>query len=704
MGPPIAKLGFFDTIESFGRAHPNERQYWCGRVVEWYFDWGQQAYTTVNGQTKDLTVPLEKIPQEQHSCLQKIWHVASSLFKILCELTLFLPVTLGMLFAKFVYREQNQFSIQERPSPEQMEMIRTIIEGNEFSEEIDSISFEDGDGWKAVMSTLQKIEMQQAAIENIRNRSAIFLKNEESQELGKAIAVLSERILGIRAMVGENRTAILANFFLIHEQLQQKVRETTENKFQIEVEAWEELQANHNFIARFHDVLKVQQRGENWVCLEENAETKEVLLYRNNFFSTLNAKITPKGITNLGATCFMNASMQALIVIPFFRERIKDEDLPAISSLQKKLKANLEIYHEDAADITNNIYLAWNHLTLSDLEDRGKKLGRPLLNKKIDEIINSKQNKSEEIKEKENNLINYIKRTFKDEYPVLIDNEKDIDWETVKTILDSLKLAITDSEYIKYKRVMIALRKFVLKYEEPNVKPGDFRAAAIELRQAFHLAYPGEGRLTDQHDATVFIQYVLDAIGYEFPLTITRAGGKNGDGYVVRKTEPMPLLQVPIQSGKKVSLQHLMNGVMSVSIQDCEWKPTDDHNKVMGDYKEFTEKTTIAGQPPKYLPLHIKRFERTTRESKKITTPITFEKNEVDLTGLFENLDENEKVIYQVKAAVIHSGGTGGGHYYEIEAIGKKWFNCDDGSISGLGDPSEELAKAYVYFLERKDD
>lgn len=708
MGSPIGRLGFFDTIETFGTAHPNERQYWCGRVVEWYFDWGQQAYMTLNGLTPDQTVPLEKIPQvEQQSSLQKTCRVVSTIFKILCELTIFLPVTLGMLFAKFVYREQNRFSIQERPSPEQAERIRNIIEGNEINEEMDSISFEDVDGWKAVISTLQKIEMQRAAIENIRNRSLIFLSNEEVQELNTAITVISERIRRIHEMIGENRAAILDNFFLIHLQLEQNVQDAIENKYQIEVEAWEELQTNHDFMDRFHDVLRVQKKGQNWVKLEESAKTKEVLLYPNNFFSTLNAKIVPKGILNLGATCFINASLQALFLIPLFREKIRDENLPVIDSIQKNLKNKLEIYHgDDAANITNNIYLAWNHLTLSDLKTRSEKLDRKMLRDRIDKLINLKQGQSEKAKELESRLIKYISNNLTDECTALIGDGEKIDWKRVQEVLRFLTTAITDSEYIKYKRMIIVLREFVLKYEEPNVKPADFKAVAIKLREAFHLAFPGEGELRGQHDPTVFLQYVLDAIGYVFPLGMTRTGGKNGDGYSRKVTEPTQLLQVPIEGVSKVSLQHLLNGVMSVAINDAEWRPTDDHNNEIGNYDVFTEKTSIGGPPPKYLPLHIKRFEQTpSGQPKKITSLITFEKdNEVDLTGLFEDLDENEKVIYQVKAALIHTAFLGGGHYYTVEKVGKKWYKCNDSGASVIEDPSQELAQGYVYFLERKDD
>ncbi|MBA3236971.1 MAG: hypothetical protein H0T62_01295 [Parachlamydiaceae bacterium] len=716
MSASVEGVGFFSPISSPGLPHPNENKVWLGRIVEWYFDWGQQAYAIVPSFEDDQTIPIEKISSEKSSLFFQAIHIVIIGLKILSCITVILP--LAMLIGKYIYREDNHFSVHERPSPEEVatfiERAQEVISEDSLLVELSKIPIEEVDGLRDLMDLTRNIENQKTEFQDILDQFSPFFNQEQLQTMCGAIPALEKQISHIEELIEKNKRVIRINIFHFHTELQQVVKnKNLEDRFTSDIEVWKELQSLEKFIDQFQIALGVikNEEGGNWKIPELETDRESKILFKNECSVMLAKRLTPKGIINLGATCFMNASVQAIISNPVFRAKLKEEDQPIYGSIQEKLRIKLEkfgIFDNKASSIIENLFAAWKQRKVPFLINDLRKLNRKAFTNSIDEVIKEKHDNSlnqeasqvSQEKTKESRMISYIERTFKDESSMLLGLGENIDWERVKKMLIPLTMEL--SEYIRCKQVMIILKTFVMKYEEAEVKPAGLKALAIELRSAFHFAFPGEGSLTAQHDAAVFVEFVLQAIGCTFPFTLTREGGEFGDSHVQKTTDPISLLQVPI-TGSNVSLQKLMNDYMSVSIEGSKtdkWTSTDDEGTVIKSFSEWTEKKSIEGEPPKNIQIQLKRFKVGNQ---KIRDNIDLSNNEVDLSELFD-LKSNDKAIYQIKAVVVHAGSCTGGHYYSVVELAGKRFKCNDSVVTVEKNPDLEHAKGYIYFLERKLD
>lgn len=697
---PIDEIGFFNPIESSGQPNSFERQVWLGRIVEWYFDWGQQAYTALAGYAGDHIVPVEEKTAEDRSFCSQVFRIVVIAIKILSCLTVGLP--LAMLFGKMVYRGQNEFLIQERPTAEQIEKFlenaKTTIQGLKDLK-ANEISLATVDEIKQLFSIIKKLENQQSEFQDILNHHSAFFSEKQCDEIGKALEEFEDYFCHIGEKIYENRNFARENIIKIYDQLRLPIK-SIKNDFTTEMMILNELQTIEIFITQFQEDLGVYKKSEegSWIVRPEPDQINavEIPLLVDDFHLDFSRKIRPKGIVNLGASCFMNASLQAIIANPFFRTKIKEEHQPIYDTLQENLRKKLESFKifDNAAEITHTLFNAWHQLKLSDLVaiSSQDKCDAP----KSESLVSKNQPTSDE------QLENYILRTFPNECSILLGNKKETDSAQVKTNLSCITTGLKD--YIKYRTVMETLRKFVLKYEEPNVKAWDFQALVIELRKAFHDARCLDGSLEAQHDPLPLIGYVLEAIGYAVPITMTRRGGANGDGHVDKQSVPFQIIPVSIKNhnSSKLSLQNLMNDYMATSVEQTNWIFTND-KEVLATYTEMTERQSIDGDPPKYLQVYLKRYHFTPSGGKKIQNHINLGNNEVDLSELFD-LKSNEKAIYQVKAAVIHLGSLTNGHYYTLVEQGGTWFKCNDGFVDITNNPALELSKGYVYFLERKSE
>ncbi|MGK0183077.1 MAG: hypothetical protein ACI9YB_002385 [Halioglobus sp.] len=109
---------------------------------------------------------------------------------------------------------------------------------------------------------------------------------------------------------------------------------------------------------------------------------------------------------------------------------------------------------------------------------------------------------------------------------------------------------------------------------------------------------------------------------------------------------------------------------------------------------------------PDTLPIALKRFafDKNTFSNSKIQNSV---KVGDILTIPAKHTKQGDKdVNYRLKGYVMHSGGTGGGHYRAYFKEGEKWFHADDSSVqpTSEGRRKSEQDKGYIYVYERIKD
>ena len=61
----------------------------------------------------------------------------------------------------------------------------------------------------------------------------------------------------------------------------------------------------------------------------------------------------------------------------------------------------------------------------------------------------------------------------------------------------------------------------------------------------------------------------------------------------------------------------------------------------------------------------------------------------------------NENAAYRLKGCFIHSGTLEGGHYTYLRRVEETWYHIDDAKATEIEDPSDLIAKGYVFHFEK---
>lgn len=108
---------------------------------------------------------------------------------------------------------------------------------------------------------------------------------------------------------------------------------------------------------------------------------------------------------------------------------------------------------------------------------------------------------------------------------------------------------------------------------------------------------------------------------------------------------------------------------------------------------------------PEVLVVHLKRFSYTSRLRDKLTTPVDFPLEGLDLSA---HLLTGQPVppVYDLFAVSNHMGGLGGGHYtaYAKQPGTEQWYCFDDSRVSEV--PADQVVSpnAYVLFYHRRQE
>ncbi|GAU93550.1 hypothetical protein RvY_05476 [Ramazzottius varieornatus] len=108
---------------------------------------------------------------------------------------------------------------------------------------------------------------------------------------------------------------------------------------------------------------------------------------------------------------------------------------------------------------------------------------------------------------------------------------------------------------------------------------------------------------------------------------------------------------------------------------------------------------------PKYMFVHLKRFQYNRFCREKLSTKVKFPLTGLDLTDLVGNKRSREPAVYDLIAVSCHSGGLGGGHYWAMCKNVKDghWYKFDDSTVrpASEGDVMNETTP-YILIYKRQ--
>lgn len=108
---------------------------------------------------------------------------------------------------------------------------------------------------------------------------------------------------------------------------------------------------------------------------------------------------------------------------------------------------------------------------------------------------------------------------------------------------------------------------------------------------------------------------------------------------------------------------------------------------------------------PEVLVVHLKRFSYSTFSRDKVTTPIKFPTNGLDVAAYCaQDAVLDGSTLYDLTGVVHHMGSLNGGHYTAecVNADTNDWYDFNDSSVSPIKKPQLCSSSAYILFFRRR--
>ncbi|XP_062559535.1 ubiquitin carboxyl-terminal hydrolase 20 isoform X2 [Armigeres subalbatus] len=108
---------------------------------------------------------------------------------------------------------------------------------------------------------------------------------------------------------------------------------------------------------------------------------------------------------------------------------------------------------------------------------------------------------------------------------------------------------------------------------------------------------------------------------------------------------------------------------------------------------------------PEMLCVHLKRFRHDLSYSSKISSPVNFPLNGLDMRPYLHKDCKSEVSSYDLCAVICHHGTVGGGHYTSFakhDPTGK-WFEFDDQLVTQVSPEDVQNCEAYVLFYRKNN-
>ncbi|MBA2367631.1 MAG: ankyrin repeat domain-containing protein [Candidatus Protochlamydia sp.] len=347
----------------------------------------------------------------------------------------------------------------------------------------------------------------------------------------------------------------------------------------------------------------------------------------------------PKGITNIGNSCYLNSTMQVLIEIPAFREKIMNAQWVGFIKFKNEVKE--EALRKNYYKLSNELdYIDWDNLEDVDLENLGR----------------------EDIK-------------LNEEQQLFMQNKV--------------------NEYSVAKKVQFALQNFVLSLDA-SLRPEDMSDSAAKLRQAIYDTGLFErDRLNEEQDASALIELLMFWLGVENPFEITRTFSLVNEELI--ESHPVGILQVPIQPG--MDAQNQLNDLFNTkNINDPENAIT-----INGTLQsQWNETVRIGSEPPQQIVLQFKRFKNDGAKIRDpinlprdhiIDLSTGFERSGTISQARYKVTGAIQHVGNSIAK----------GHYVAFILKNEQWYRTSDKDVTKVNatDIDQMLAYSYVLFLEK---
>lgn len=163
-------------------------------------------------------------------------------------------------------------------------------------------------------------------------------------------------------------------------------------------------------------------------------------------------------------------------------------------------------------------------------------------------------------------------------------------------------------------------------------------------------------------------------------------------------------LSLPLPSyssyGSNVTLTDILRNFTQEEILDNREKPRCSKCKM----EQRMAKSYSFQKLPKYLVLHLKRFQ-TTNSYKKLSTLVEFPLTNLDMSPFLAKSVIGSPRRYDLYAISNHNGTPFMGHYTANckHPITGEWYNCNDSTVTKISTPKLVNADAYILFYEAVD-
>lgn len=234
---------------------------------------------------------------------------------------------------------------------------------------------------------------------------------------------------------------------------------------------------------------------------------------------------------------------------------------------------------------------------------------------------------------------------------------------------------LPDTETCKLARAYQSIARHAL--NGTPISKRELRAVRDTLATSASMATYG------QQDASEALLVLLDSMNdcvksasdHSFYVATSRTNFSNGqpDHSIAEQNF---ILNLPIRDGEK-KLTRLEDAVEKFAKRVLNEERIPNQPSI----KSWNESHKLKTLPP-YLIIAIKRFDE---RSEKIYDPMSIPLN-LDMQPYTVSGKQAYSLpdLYQLKAAIVHSGNAESGHYLAIVRRGDKWFECNDSTITNL--------------------
>ncbi|CDR35077.1 ubiquitin carboxyl-terminal hydrolase [Criblamydia sequanensis] len=356
-----------------------------------------------------------------------------------------------------------------------------------------------------------------------------------------------------------------------------------------------------------------------------------------------------RGFQNIGNSCYINAALQILNHIPFFRNSINNQkylDLPTI--LASDIHATLR-----APGIT---------LDLSNL----------------------------------NAFINNIQKQGSDREPV--------DHSEFSKPANSIALKYLVKKAFIEKGILDSLKEIFRLYSAKVFPEGSIIQSISHLRSyLFQTIYYPETNLESMQDPVQVLEKIFFSLNMHTTLIKEKfsLGGKIRLGQREEQLSTILQLSLPPDS-KNLTLQELIDLNFSrVVLHDDDPLRTLSETGEIYESKDWEEEYSLENPNTKYLVFQLKRYYQTTEGEFHKNSNLFTPSKVLNLARAFKS--KNPK-FYQLKAAILHddygSNKTNFGHYTSLVEIKGDWHLMNDWKVTRLPFPEKMLSESYIFVLE----